>query len=75
MCAIAGILGLIATDETKENMLNTMHRRGPDANGIYETGDCTLLHARLAVMDPLGGSQPMVLTWGQEEYVDRKSVV
>ncbi len=69
MCAIAGILGLPATDETKDSMLKTMHRRGPDASGTYESGDCTLLHARLAVMDPQGGSQPMFLSWAQEEYV------
>ena len=69
MCAIAGILGLSVTDETKEGMLRTMHRRGPDANGTYESDDCTLLHARLAVMDPQGGCQPMKLPWEQEEYV------
>ena len=69
MCAIAGILGLPVTDNTKESMLKTMHRRGPDANGIFDCEECSLLHARLAVMDPLGGSQPMKLTWGEEEYV------
>ena len=31
MCAIAGIMDLICTEETKKAMLATMTRRGPDA--------------------------------------------
>ena len=49
-------------------MLSTMHRRGPDGNGIYRRGDCTLLHARLAIIDPEGGRQPMELEFGGRHY-------
>ena len=50
-------------------MLSTMRRRGPDAQGIYRQGDCTLMHTRLAVIDPERGRQPMVINWGGERYV------
>lgn len=68
MCAIAGMLHLDAKDEILANMLDTMKRRGPDGNGIYVKDECTLLHARLAVIDPEGGKQPMIYNRGAEEY-------
>ena len=68
MCAIAGILGLNAADETIAVMLGTMRRRGPDDTGVYRQDFCTLLHARLAIIDPDGGRQPMVLSWAGETY-------
>lgn len=49
-------------------MLSTMLRRGPDGSGSYTAGPCTLLHARLAVIDPVGGAQPMGLDDSQEHY-------
>lgn len=69
MCAIAGILGLPAQGDTIEKMLRTMARRGPDGNGIYDVCGCTLLHARLAIIDPAGGAQPMELQWAGERYI------
>lgn len=68
MCAIAGVLDLAATPEILERMLKTMERRGPDGNGICQKRGCILLHTRLAVIDPEGGSQPMTLDWGGENY-------
>lgn len=68
MCAIAGCIHLTASQHTLRKMLNTMERRGPDGQGIYQAGDCTLLHSRLAIIDPQGGRQPMTLEYGQEEY-------
>ena len=69
MCAIAGMLGLPADPSVLDKMLKTMERRGPDDNGIWQEEDCTLLHARLAIIDPQGGRQPMELTWQDEEYI------
>ena len=69
MCAIAGMLGLPADPSILDKMLKTMERRGPDDNGIWQEEDCTLLHARLAIIDPQGGRQPMELTWQDEEYI------
>ena len=69
MCAISGIIGLEATHETVKKMLHTMRRRGPDANGVFQEENTTLLHTRLAVIYLQGGHQPMVLTHAGETYV------
>ena len=69
MCAIAGILGLPATEQIQQTMLSTMRRRGPDGNGSYCHEDICLLHARLSIIDPTGGAQPMILDQGQRRYV------
>lgn len=68
MCAIAGMIGLEFDQITVEKMLSTMHRRGPDANGKYIRPGCGLLHSRLSIIDPEGGSQPMQLEWAGECY-------
>ena len=68
MCAIAGMIGLEFDQITVEKMLLTMHRRGPDANGKYIRPGCGLLHSRLSIIDPEGGSQPMQLEWAGECY-------
>ena len=59
MCAISGIMGTKADENTILAMLSTMHRRGPDGSGVFRDGDVTLLHSRLAIIDPAGGKQPM----------------
>lgn len=69
MCAISGMIGLPAEETVIRAMLNTMHRRGPDGQGVFREEDITLLHTRLAVIDPDGGSQPMELSWAGEQYV------
>jgi len=68
MCAIAGILKLPVTDRVRQKLLDTMRRRGPDACGAWDGEECTLLHARLAVIDPEGGAQPMTLEYGGTAY-------
>lgn len=69
MCAIAGILGLYADENQINAMLRSMRRRGPDGKGSYSSASSHLLHTRLSIVDPTGGSQPMVLDYGQERYV------
>ena len=68
MCAIAGFVDLTGTKAINEKMLATMVRRGPDGTGSYTAGACTLLHARLSVIDPAGGAQPMGCDHGGEHY-------
>ena len=68
MCAIAGSIDFPVANETVQKMLATMLRRGPDGQGVFRENQCTLLHARLAIVDPAGGSQPMQLTYGAERY-------
>lgn len=68
MCAIAGLVGLDAEEQTLDRILKTMARRGPDDRGISTSPGCTLLHTRLAIIDPVGGKQPMRLTHNGETY-------
>lgn len=68
MCAIAGIIGLPAKDTVLQKMLATMTRRGPDSVGTASIEDGWLLHARLAVIDLSGGSQPMSVRARKREY-------
>ena len=69
MCAIAGMIGLQSEEGIREKMLSTMRFRGPDGEGSEVSGECTLLHTRLAIIDPAGGHQPMELEWAGERYI------
>ena len=69
MCGISGMIGLEQGDETIGKMLATMHRRGPDSSGVYRCPDGALMHARLAVIDPARGRQPMIQSASGETYV------
>ncbi len=69
MCAIAGILDLQGSPEIFDKMLATMARRGPDGRGICQKENKALLHARLSIIDPQGGKQPMELLHRGETYV------
>lgn len=68
MCAISGIIGLPSDERICQAMLRSMDRRGPDGRGVYRWEECTLLHTRLAIIDPEGGRQPMCLDYGAERY-------
>ena len=68
MCGIAGAVGVRLRPEAEKRMLATMERRGPDGGGTYRGEACCLLHRRLAIIDPEGGAQPMVLCREDEEF-------
>lgn len=48
-----------------DGALAMLHQRGPDARETLAHGDALLGHARLAVIDPAGGRQPMVSADGR----------
>ncbi len=56
-------------EETKRAMLDTMRRRGPDAQGVFLGDQVTLLHARLAVVDIENGQQPMMCRYRKNDYI------
>jgi asparagine synthase (glutamine-hydrolysing) len=70
MCSILGIFGLQPGDdviELRREALERSHRqrhRGPDWNGIHVDDGAILVHERLAIVDPEGGSQPLHSTDG-----------
>jgi asparagine synthase (glutamine-hydrolysing) len=67
MCGIAGAIAHAHSGmnrDTLARMLDSIAHRGPDGHGIAEyttsTGQRVLLgHRRLAIIDPVGGKQPM----------------
>ena len=73
MCGIAGIANLKRDirNETNiiEKMTETLKMRGPDEDGLYVTQNALLGHRRLVVVDPRGGSQPMIKEHQFNKYV------
>ena len=73
MCGIAGQIwepGQRADRlvEVYQEMQNVLSRRGPDQNGMYIDKNAALIHARLCVVDPENGLQPMGLRFDGEDY-------
>jgi len=57
---MCGICGFRARRELSlKTMLRAIAHRGPDGDGVFRQGDVGLGHARLAIIDLAGGSQPM----------------
>jgi asparagine synthase (glutamine-hydrolysing) len=63
MCGIAGWVSydgdLTSHQDVIRTMTKTMARRGPDAGGVWIDRHVGLGHRRLAVIDLVGGAQPM----------------
>jgi asparagine synthase (glutamine-hydrolysing) len=73
MCAIAGVLHRDGRGppeaERVRHMLAAMAHRGPDERAVATLPGATLGCARLAVLDPAGGRQPMALRGGRAHMV------
>ncbi|HET9614581.1 MAG TPA: asparagine synthase B [Candidatus Limnocylindrales bacterium] len=68
MCGIAGIWG--ADDPALvRRMTDAIAHRGPDGEGIHAQRNGALGHRRLAIMDPLGGAQPLYVETPGEAIV------
>jgi asparagine synthase (glutamine-hydrolysing) len=65
MCSIFGIFGLQSGDDLRTlrrqalELSQRQRHRGPDWSGVYADGAAILVHERLAIVDPAGGSQPL----------------
>nr|MDQ3056346.1 hypothetical protein [Pseudomonadota bacterium] len=66
MCSILGIFGLQPGDNLpalRRHALELSQRqrhRGPDWSGVHVDDGAILVHERLAIVDPAGGSQPLL---------------
>ena len=65
MCSIFAIFGLPEDDlhalrRRSVECSKRMRHRGPDWSGIYVDCRAILVHERLAIVDPLGGAQPLL---------------
>lgn len=71
MCSIFGIFGLQPGDDLqalRRQALEQSQRqrhRGPDWSGVYVDTGAILVHERLAIVDPAGGSQPLLSEDGE----------
>jgi len=63
MCGIVGIIKLNARETVDEarlkRMRDVLRHRGPDGEGLWIGGPVGLGMRRLAIVDVLGGRQPM----------------
>ncbi|HEY5851249.1 MAG TPA: asparagine synthase B [Lysobacter sp.] len=65
MCSILGIFGLQPGDDVQAlrrralELSQRQRHRGPDWSGVHLDDDVILVHERLAIVDPAGGSQPL----------------
>lgn len=63
MCGIAGLWSAPGAAPPRrdelEAMVRTLHHRGPDGQGVHIDGPVGLGHARLSIIDPAGGAQPL----------------
>ncbi|MDC0668288.1 asparagine synthase B [Nannocystis radixulma] len=65
MCSILGIFDLQPGDDVhalRRRALELSQRqrhRGPDWSGVHQDDGAILVHERLAIVDPAGGSQPL----------------
>ncbi len=65
MCGIAGRIGIGATGQNAKKMSQAIEHRGPDDSGIWLDEGVALAHQRLAIIDIIGGHQPMVSASGR----------
>jgi len=71
MCSIFGIFGLQAGDDKAGlrrlalDLSQRQRHRGPDWSGVFVDDGAILVHERLAIVDPAGGSQPLRSADGQ----------
>lgn len=63
MCGIAGMLSQDIDFRNESEMIwkisDSLKNRGPDSKGEYISKTATLIHRRLAIIDPEKGKQPM----------------
>ena len=72
MCGIAGFYNINGGYSSEsphwisilDDMNRTQFHRGPDGNGTYLCDYCGLAHVRLAIIDLVTGSQPLVKSHG-----------
>lgn len=72
MCGITGWVdweaNLLEQERIIKTMTETLRNRGPDAYGIWLSDHAAFGHRRLSVVDPEGGSQPMIRQKEKNKY-------
>ncbi len=73
MCGIAGIVSKRKNAGEREvavrSMMEILSHRGPDGEGFYSSGDVSVGHKRLSIIDVQHGQQPMLSEDGRHVLV------
>ena len=73
MCGISGWIDwqvdLMQQKDVLVSMTSKLTAGGPDAEGYWMSESAAIGHRRLVVLDPEGGKQPMVRSYGDQTYV------
>ncbi|MDP8205877.1 MAG: asparagine synthase (glutamine-hydrolyzing) [Candidatus Electryonea clarkiae] len=73
MCGITGLVSLDSRQRIDPDLLGSMTdslaHRGPDGRGVWIGENAGLGHRRLAIIDPEGGAQPLVIDNGKYVFV------
>jgi len=73
MCGIAGIFSFanhsVDVRESLERMIGSIQHRGPDGHGTHVRPDRGFLNVRLAIVDRVGGGQPIYSRDGRKGIV------
>jgi asparagine synthase (glutamine-hydrolysing) len=59
MCGVVALFGPAVTTELASRGVAALAHRGPDGRGVSRWDGCVLGHTRLALVDRLGGAQPI----------------
>ena len=65
MCGITGRIGEGATLDNVQKMSAAISHRGPDDSGVWFNKGVAMAHQRLAIIDLVGGKQPMISASGR----------
>src|SRR3989442_12590032 len=72
MCGIAGLISFGRAPDAGavvRDMTAALTHRGPDGEGWWSDGEAALGHRRLAIIDVVGGAQPLVNETGSVRVV------
>ena len=73
LCGLTGIINfkrdITDSEETLRDMTATLSKRGPNQQGFYFSPHAMLGHRRLIVVDPDGGTQPMIKEQNNNKYI------
>jgi asparagine synthase (glutamine-hydrolysing) len=73
MCGLTGFINfkkdISSYRDNLEKMTSTLSLRGPNQKGYYISQHAMLGHRRLIVVDPAGGTQPMIKIIEKNKYV------
>lgn len=71
MCGVLAVIGAGVRAEPLLEAVRVMSHRGPDGDGVWcaPDGSVGVAHVRLAIIDPIGGAQPLLTDDAQQVLV------